>query len=91
MKRPVTITLSGDLSDRVRKLAGQREQEIIELVERILNENLPDSRAEQDWVDLSEPDEAADREMQAYIELHPLLKEKYFAFPTFCHLERSCS
>ncbi len=78
MKRPVTITLSGDLSDRVRKLAGQREQEIIELVERILNENLPGDPAGQDWVDLSEPDEAADREMQAYIELHPLLKEKYF-------------
>jgi len=53
-------------------------QDIIAIVEAILNENLPDHIEAQDWVDLSEPDEAAEREMKAYIELHPMLKEKYF-------------
>lgn len=53
-------------------------QDIIAIVEEILRENLPNAEVEQDWVDLSESDEAADREMQAYIDLHPLLKQKYF-------------
>ncbi|MFN8493179.1 MAG: DUF5678 domain-containing protein [Caldilineaceae bacterium] len=78
MTDQVTITLSTDLSERVRQLAKQRDQDIIAIVEAILSENLPDNVASQDWIDLSEPDEAAEREMKAYIELHPMLREKYF-------------
>lgn len=78
MTEQVTVTLSTDLSERVRQLAKQREQDIIAIVETILAEHLPDQVEAQAWLDLSEPDEAADREMKAYLELHPMLKEKYF-------------
>ncbi len=50
----------------------------MDVVERILDEALLGTPDEAGWTDLSEPDEAADREMQAYIELHPLLKQQYF-------------
>ena len=78
MTAPVTITLSDDISERVRQLAKQSEQDIIAIVETILSEHLPDPVEAHAWIDLSEQDEAVDREMNAYIELHPILKEKYF-------------
>ncbi len=78
MTEQVTVTLSSDLSERVRQLAKQHEQDIIAIVETILREHLPDNVGAQAWIDLSEPDEAVEREMKAYIELHPMLKEKYF-------------
>ncbi|MCX6048301.1 MAG: DUF5678 domain-containing protein [Chloroflexi bacterium] len=78
MTAPVTITLSDHISERVRKLAEQRHTDISIIVETILQESLSDKLDQQDWIDLSEPDEAAAQEMQAYIELHPMLKQKYF-------------
>src|SRR3954467_11535850 len=78
MTEQLTITLSTELSERVRQLAKQGEQDIIAIVETILAEHLPDQVEAQAWIDLSEPDEAVDREMKAYIELHSMLKEKYF-------------
>jgi len=78
MTEQVTVTLSNELSEHVRQLAKQREQDIIAIVETILSEHLPDNGEAQAWIDLSEPDEAVDREMKAYIELHPMLKQKYF-------------
>lgn len=78
MTAQVTITLSDDISERVRKLAQQRHTDISVVVESILKESLPDNLDQQDRIDLSEPDEAAAQEMQAYIELHPMLKQQYF-------------
>ncbi len=78
MTAQVTVTLSTNISERLQKLAQQRHQDVIAVVESILNEGLPESLEGQDWIDLSEPDEAAAQEMQAYIQLHPMLKEKYF-------------
>lgn len=40
---------------------------------------VPDNSANVDYnSDLSEPNDALDREMQAYIAMHPQLKEKFF-------------
>lgn len=75
MSAQVSITLSDALSARVRQLAQQRQEEIVAVVERILDEALPTSLDDADWLDLSEPDEAVEAEMQAYLALHPWLKE----------------
>jgi hypothetical protein len=36
------------------------------------------AETKEEFVDWSEPDPAVDREMQAYIAMHPSLKEQYF-------------
>jgi len=77
MQKPLTLTLSDNISERVQKLAEQRREDMIAVVERILDEALPESFDDQAWIDLAEPDAAADQEMQAYIELHPKLKEDF--------------
>ncbi len=43
MTAQVTVTLSDDISERVRKLAKQRHKAISAVVESILKEGLPDS------------------------------------------------
>lgn len=78
MSAEVSVTLSRALSARVRHFAQQQHEEIVAVVERLLDEALPDPLAEADWLDLSEPDEAAEAEMQAYLALHPWLKEHYW-------------
>jgi len=76
MSAEVSITLSKALSARVRQFAQQQQEEIVAVVERLLNEALSESLAT-DWLDLSEPDADADTEMQAYLVMHPWLKEHY--------------
>lgn len=78
MSAEVSVTLSRALSVRVRHFAQQQQEEIVAVVERLLDEALPDPLAEADWLDLSEPDEAAEAEMQAYVALRPWLKEHYW-------------
>lgn len=62
----------------MRQLAKQRDKEIVAVVESILSQGLPGNLDESGWIDLSEPDEVAEHEMQAYIELHSMLKQNYF-------------
>ena len=76
MQMPLTVTLSTRISERVQKFAQQHDEELIAVVERILDEALPESFEDQTARDEVEPD-AADLEMQAYIELHPTLKEAF--------------
>jgi hypothetical protein len=78
MTTQVTVTLSRNISERVRQLAKQRDKEIVAVVESILSQGLPGNLDESGWIDLSEPDEVAEHEMQAYIELHSMLKQNYF-------------
>ena len=78
MSDQISITLSNNLSERVRHLAQQRHEDNITVVEQILNEALPTDNQDATWLELSEPDEAVDREMRAYIALHPQLKQTYF-------------
>lgn len=73
----LTVTLSSNISARVQKLAKQQDEETIAIVERILDEALPETFDEQVTDDSSEPD-PADREMAVYIAMHPQLKEKFF-------------
>ncbi len=72
------ITVSGDVAEKLQRLAQQRQQNIDALLESLLNQAW---QQEQGTIDeLAEPGEfgnAATPEMQAYIALHPMLKEKY--------------
>ena len=78
MPDPLTVTFSNRLSNRARQVAEQRHEDVIALVETILDEALSAHLDETEWVDLSEPDEIAEREMQAYLQLHPFLRRNYF-------------
>ena len=77
MQMPLTLTLSTNISERVQKFAQQHDEELIAVVERILDEVLPESFEDAAESDVAELD-PADREMAAYIALHPQLKEKFF-------------
>lgn len=78
MEMPITVTLSNKMSERVKKVAELQRQDILKVIEAALDDGLPWD--DDDLVDLEvhEPDEEATSEMQAYIAMHPMLKEKYF-------------
>ena len=78
MSEQLTVTFSNRLSSRARQVAEQRHEDVISLVETILDEALSVRLNESKWVDLSESDEIAEREIQAYIRLHPFLRQNYF-------------
>ena len=71
-----TVDISEKLYARARWVAQTRHQEVNELIATILDENLPP------LVTVEEKEEkidaAADREMDAYIAMHPELKTKFF-------------
>ena len=77
MSAQISITLSDRLSQRVRQLAQQRREGIVAVVERILEEGLPETIDAVEWVDRSEADPQATGEMQAYLALYPHLKDRY--------------
>jgi hypothetical protein len=72
----VTLTIPDALYRRAQQLALSRQSDVVEVITAVLDESLP-AVAETDTIDWSEPDEAVDREMAAYIALHPMLKERY--------------
>lgn len=73
----ITVTLSDQLSERVREAAQVQQQSIIDVVEtmldRALNEQINDKIIAESIAEAE-----ADLEMQAYIDLHPQLKTTYF-------------
>ena len=78
MEMPITVTLSSKISERVKKAAALQRQDVTEVVEAALDDAL--AWSDDDFAD-GKPDalsEAATPEMQAYVALHPMLKEKYF-------------
>jgi hypothetical protein len=66
------------LYERAEQLARLRQQDVATVLEEILDDTLPPVTDEEELFDLSESDDPLDREMAAYIAMHPLLKEKYF-------------
>ncbi|RIK37430.1 MAG: hypothetical protein DCC55_24350 [Chloroflexi bacterium] len=60
----------------MQQLANMRQQNIDDLVETLVNQAWPDESEEIN--ELAGSDAAATPEMQTYIALHPVLKEKYF-------------
>jgi hypothetical protein len=76
MAAPMTVTFSGELSEKIQQLAILRHQEVSELFATLVDQAWPDETKED--ADLEEQDETASPEMRAYVALHPMLKEKYF-------------
>ena len=71
MTEQITITIPQQLYRRARELALSRNQPVDDVLAHVLDEALPpDVAPEFD-------DTAVEREMQAYIALHPMLKQQY--------------
>ncbi len=70
-----TVDISEKLYVRARWVAQTRHQEVSEVIAAILDENLPPF-VEVDKAE-DEIDAAADREMAAYIAMHPELEAKF--------------
>ena len=72
-----TVKIPQPLYEKAEKLARERQQKVNELISGVLDETLSFLDGDETFIDLSEPDEAVDREMEAYIAMHPTLWEKY--------------
>lgn len=75
MAIPITITVSDEVAEKIQQLANLRQQNIDTLFETLVNQAWPNEEEEDDQP--AELDEAPTPEMQAYLALHPMLKEKY--------------
>lgn len=73
MAEQITISIPQTLYQRVRELARLREQPVDYVLAEVLEQALPPEIKP----DITDETTAVEREMQAYIALHPLLKEKY--------------
>jgi hypothetical protein len=73
MAEQINIPIPQTLYRRVRELARLRKQPVDNVLIDVLEQALPPSNEP----DVTNEDAAVDREMQAYINLHPMLKEKY--------------
>lgn len=77
MAMKITVKLPDQLYQRTQRFAQLHQQELEEAISSLLEQALAVDEADDEVIDLSEPDPAADREMQAYIALHSTLKEQY--------------
>ena len=73
MAEQVSISIPQPIYRRVRELARLRNRPVDDVLIEVLDQALP----RDDKPDVAEEDAAVEREMQAYISLHPMLKEKY--------------
>jgi len=74
------VKIPDHLYKKAKKIAQQRHQPVNELITDVLDETLSflqNNVTNETSVDLSEPDEDVDREMEAYIAMHPILWQKY--------------
>jgi hypothetical protein len=71
MTEQVTISIPQPLYQRARELARVRNQPVGDLLVEVLDEALPPD------AELEVADTDVEREMRAYIALHPMLKKKY--------------
>lgn len=72
-----TVKIPQPLYEKAEKLARERQQKVNELITGVLDETLSSLEGDETFIDLSEPDEVVDREMEAYIAMHPTLWKKY--------------
>jgi hypothetical protein len=77
MATKISLELTDDLYQQVRDFARLHEQPIEVAISTILEERLLADTVEDETIDWSEPDPDVEREMEAFITLHPSLKEQY--------------
>ncbi|MCX6044962.1 MAG: DUF5678 domain-containing protein [Chloroflexi bacterium] len=77
MTAQILVTLPDKVYQRVQWLAQARQQDVAEAIVKILDETLPVDVADEDFGDLSELDQAVEREIAAYHAMHATLWEEY--------------
>ena len=78
MATKITVELPDNLYHRTRRFARLHHQDVDAAISALLEQGLAAEEADEEIIDWSEPDPAVDREMEAYIAMHPKLKEQYF-------------
>jgi hypothetical protein len=73
MADQVIVSIPQKLYRRVRELAYAHDRPVDDMLVEVLDQALPPD----DEPDVNDEDRGVEREMQAYITLHPMLKEKY--------------
>jgi hypothetical protein len=78
MATKITVELPDNLYKRAQQFARKHQQEMGEAISTLIKQGLAADNADEGYIDWTEPDPAVDREMEAYIAMHPALKELYF-------------
>jgi hypothetical protein len=81
MAEQVSISIPQPIYRRIRELARLRNRPVADVLVEVLDHALPAD----DEPDSSESEAAVERERQAYIALHPMLKEKYLGHHVAIH------
>lgn len=76
MTEHVMVSIPEAIVNRARKLARVRRRSVDAVIAELLDEALP--LAEEPATAIEAEDAAVTREMEAYVTLHPSLKERYF-------------
>jgi len=72
----VQINLPAELYDRVRQIAERKQQDVDQVIADLLDEAV--ASAEEASTEIGyERDPAVDREMEAYLAMHPMLLQNY--------------
>lgn len=75
MGTQIVLELTDSQYRRAKQLAGAQHQDVPMMLTALLTGAL--SVAKDDYIDWSEPDTAVERERDAFIAMHPMLKERY--------------
>lgn len=78
MAKKITVELSDDLYQQTQRFARRHQQGMEEAISVLLEQALTTGEADEEIADWRESDPAVEREMKAYIAMHPMLKEEYF-------------
>jgi Family of unknown function (DUF5678) len=78
MATEITLKLPDRIYRRAQQFARLHQQGMEEAIFDLLDQALTAGETGEEIVDWSDPDPAVDREMEAYIAMHPMLKEQYF-------------
>ena len=78
MDEKVSVSIPATLYQQTQRFARTRQQDTDEAISMLLERALAVEDTTEEVVDWTEPDPAVEREMQAYIAMHPKLKDAFF-------------
>jgi hypothetical protein len=77
MATKIMVELSDDLFQQTQRFARRHQQGMEEAISTLLEQALTAGETDEEVVDWTTPDPVVDREREAYIAMHPKLKEHY--------------
>jgi hypothetical protein len=72
MAEQISVSIPKPIYQRIQQFANRRNQPLADALAELLDQSLPPTTELK-----ADEDAAVEREMQAYIALHPMLKQKY--------------